>query len=132
METTGQWGIIYSNDKGLTNVALSCLLPGMRGLGRYSDYPRNSITQDWNPALTATGKRARAARIMTSARNLRKSGQSLREFEEVSAIVFRGVLSRLDKAYKRFFPVRWLPSIQEFQALANNRDKRPVLADTEA
>ncbi len=27
----------------------------------------------------------------------------LREFEEVSAIVFRGVLSRLDKAYKRFF-----------------------------
>lgn len=25
------------------------------------------------------------------------------EFEEVSAIVFRGVLSRLDKAYKRFF-----------------------------
>ena len=33
----------------------------------------------------------------------------LREFEEVSAIVFRGVLSRLDKAYKRFFQYGGFP-----------------------
>ena len=39
----------------------------------------------------------------------------LREFEEVSAIVFRGVLSRLDKAYKRFFRYGGFPRFKSLR-----------------
>ena len=42
-------------------------------------------------------------------KELTKVRAELREFEEVSAIVFRGVLSRLDKAYKRFFRYAGFP-----------------------
>ena len=42
-------------------------------------------------------------------RELTEVRAELREFEEVSAIVFRGVLSRLDKAYKRFFKYGGFP-----------------------
>ena len=48
-------------------------------------------------------KTGRGRSFFDQCKELTELRAELREFEEVSAIVFRGVLSRLDKAYKRFF-----------------------------
>ena len=54
-------------------------------------------------------KTGRGRSFFDQCKELTEVRAGLREFEEVSAIVFRGVLSRLDKAYKRFFQYGGFP-----------------------